>query len=59
MNILKEGDRLYTGAIVSAQFAETYNALSKQILFFEARGVEAPEHLLNGRHNLFNSYATA
>ena len=56
---LKPGDRLFTGAIVTAGFAATYNAATAKIEAFRAAGKPAPENLLDGRHNLLNSYATA
>ena len=58
-NDLKAGDRLFTGAIVCAQFAATYNAATARIESFEQARLPVPENLLNGRHNLLNSYAMA
>jgi hypothetical protein len=56
---LKPGERLFTGAIVSPQMAATYNAATDKIEAFKRAGLPVPENLLNGRHNLINSYATA
>lgn len=53
------GERLYTGAIVTACFARTYNAATAKIEAFKAAGKPTPENLLNGRHNLLRSYAEA
>lgn len=57
--MLKAGDRLYTGAIVSPEFAATYNAATAKIQAFQNAGKPAPENLLNGAHNLLRSYAVA
>ena len=56
---LKPGDRLFTGAIVSRQFAETYNAATAKIETFREAGIPVPENLLNGRHNMLAAFATA
>lgn len=57
--MLKAGDRLFSGAIVCASFAKTYNAGRATIDAFVKAGRPAPENLLNGSHNLLNSYALA
>lgn len=46
------GDRLWNGQIVTPALAAAYNAQSEKIATYEREGREAPEHLLNGRHNL-------
>lgn len=56
---LKVGDRLYTGAIVSEEFAATYNSATERIESYRARFGYVPETMLNGRHNLLTSYAVA
>lgn len=57
--MIKPGEKLYTGAIATAQFAAAYNRLTRQILDFERAGRKPPESLLNGRHNVFNAFALA
>jgi hypothetical protein len=58
MNILKPGDRLFTGVVVeSVAQCEAYNAISRRIASFELAGRPAPQELLNGRHNLFCALA--
>ena len=54
--MLKAGDKLWNGAIVSKEFAETYNRASETIDAFKAKGWTVPEQLLNGRHNLIANY---
>lgn len=49
---LSAGERLWNGATVSPQLAETYNALQSRIESFRAAGRPIPEELLNGAHNL-------
>ena len=53
---MKAGDKLYTGAIVTAQQAETYNALTAQIEKRVAAGMNT-DNLDNGRHNYFCAIA--
>ena len=50
--MLKSGDRLWNGAIVSAHLADAYNAATARIMAFEAEDRTVPESLINGRHNL-------
>lgn len=52
---LTEGSRLWNGATVTPHLAAAYNRLSERIERFEAQGRAAPDHLLNGRHNLIAS----
>ena len=56
---MKQGDRLYTGAVASVEFAAAYNAATAKIEAFKAAGLPVPENLLNGRHNLLVSFAEA
>lgn len=56
---MRAGERLYTGAIASPEFAAAYNAATAKIESFRDAGKPAPENLLNGRHNLFDAYALA
>lgn len=50
--MLTAGDKLFSGAIVTAQGAAAYNRASARIAAFERAGKPAPEHLLNGRHKI-------
>lgn len=54
--MLKEGDKLYTGKIVSKLFAEQYNFLSDYIQKKEEAGFDV-ENLLNAKHKFFVIYA--
>jgi len=56
MQLLKPGDRLFSGAIVTKEFAENYNRLSIDIEQKEKLGMDT-EALKNGRHNLYNAFA--
>lgn len=56
---LKAGDKLFSGAIVSAAQAAAYNRASARIESFEREGRPVPEELLNGRHKLFCMMAAA
>jgi len=58
MEEIKQGDRLFTGAIVTERFAKHYNQLSRDIEQKEKYGMNV-EALKNGRHNLFNAYAVS
>ena len=51
----KAGERTIYGAIWTAQGAAAYNAMSAKIRQLEAQGKEVPEHLLNGRFNIYVS----
>jgi hypothetical protein len=58
MKLLKEGDKLYTGKIVSKLFAEQYNFLSDYIQKKEEAGFDAEvENWLNAKHKFFVIYA--
>lgn len=52
---LIEGQRLWNGATVTPHLAAAYSSLTERIERFEAEGRAAPDHLLNGRHNLIAS----
>ncbi|MBK3745951.1 hypothetical protein G3A39_43170 [Paraburkholderia aspalathi] len=52
--MIKTGERLWNGAIVSADLARTYNQISAKIDGLIRDGKPAPDNLLNGRHNLLN-----
>lgn len=53
--MLKIGERLWNGAIVTPEFAAVYNQLQEKIAGFRRDGLPVPENLLNGSHNLINS----
>ena len=58
-NRMNVGDILWNGTIITSQtFADTYNSLSDDIEAKQSIGMSV-EALLNGRHNLFNSYCIA
>lgn len=50
-----EGDMLFNGARVTKYLAQAYNGVNDHIHAWQALGKQAPEHLLNGRHNLIAS----
>ncbi|MEL4071698.1 hypothetical protein WKW50_16255 [Ochrobactrum sp. GPK 3] len=54
--MLKAGDKLFSGAIVTSQLADAYNAATAKIDGFIKAGKPAPENLLNDRHNLLASF---
>ncbi len=54
--MIKAGERLWNGAIVSQDFADVYNRLQERIDGFRRDGKPVPENLLNGSHNLIASY---
>ena len=56
---LKAGDRLFSGAIVTAQGAAAYNRASAHIAAFEREGRPVPDQLLNGRHKILAMMAAA
>lgn len=53
--MIKAGERLWNGAIVTPDFADVYNAMQSRIQSFKDEGKPVPEYLLNGSHNLMNS----
>lgn len=53
--MIKAGERLWNGAIVTPDFADVYNRLQERIDGFRRDGKPVPEYLLNGSHNLMNS----
>ena len=56
---LKAGDKLFSGAIVSAEGAAAYNRASARIASFEREGRPVPDQLLNGRHKILAMMAAA
>jgi hypothetical protein len=52
LHYIAAGERLWNGVIVTAPLAVAYNRLTDKIAAFDRAGRKAPEHLLNGRHNL-------
>ncbi len=56
---LKAGDRLFSGATVSADGAAAYNRASARIAAFEREGRPVPEQLFNGRHKILAIMAAA
>ena len=50
--MVKAGDKLWNGAIVTPQLARAYNARQARIAAWQAAGLPVPESLLNGAHNL-------
>lgn len=55
MNNLQIGDRLWNGAIVTAELAAAYNSATQRIEAFEAAGRPAPVEIVNGRFHLLQS----
>ena len=53
--MIKAGERLWNGAIVTPDFAAVYNAMQSRIQSFKDEENPVPEYLLNGSHNLMNS----
>jgi hypothetical protein len=52
LHYITAGERLWNGATVSAPLAAAYNRLTDKIAAYDRAGRKAPEHILNGRHNL-------
>lgn len=52
--MIKPGEKLWNGHMVTPQLAAAYNSISERIAAFEATGRAAPEELINGRHSLLN-----
>lgn len=52
--MLKIGERLWNGNIVTTQLAEAYNRATVEIEKRQALGMNV-DALLNGRHNLINT----
>jgi hypothetical protein len=52
------GYKTFTGRTLSDRQVDALNAFQDQIDSFEAEGKPVPEHLLNGRHNLFTTFTT-
>lgn len=53
--MLKVGEKLWNGAIVTAPLADAYNAIQSKIQAFRDAGLPVPDNLLNGAHNLIAS----
>lgn len=58
-DMLKVGEKLWNGAIVTEALVATYNALNLKIEAIEREGRQVPDHLLNGRHNLISNVLRA
>lgn len=52
--MLKAGERLWNGAIVTADLAAAYNSAQERIQSFRAAGLPVPDQILNGVHSLLN-----
>ena len=50
-----KGERTILGGVWTECAARAYNSLSERIAAYEAEGRKPPDHLLNGRHNIFAS----
>lgn len=55
--MLKPGEILWNGRVATSDFAQAYNSASARIATWEADGLQAPDYLLNGRHNLMAHHA--
>lgn len=53
---MREGEKLFNGICVTQYQADAYNRANDHIHAWEASGKQAPEYLLNGRHNLIASF---
>jgi len=49
--------RTYTGAILNEEMCKSYNAQTEKCNSYLRLGLEVPEHILNGKHNLFVAMA--
>lgn len=49
---LSIGEKLWNGVIVNADLAQRYARAQQAIDAFEAKGLAAPETLLNARHKI-------
>ena len=54
LHYIVAGERLWNGVIVTAPIAAAYNRLTDKIAAYDRTGRKAPEHILNGRHNLLS-----
>lgn len=52
---IEPGEEAWNGATINQYVASAYNRVNDHIHAWEALGKPAPEHLLNGRHNLLRS----
>lgn len=53
----EEGDTIWSGAKIGKHQAAAYNRVNDHIHAWRAMGKEAPEQLLNGRHNILANVA--
>jgi broad specificity phosphatase PhoE len=56
-SLVKEGYETFSGVKMTAAQAESYNAVQTRINSFLLEGLEPPQELLNGSHNLLMSIA--
>ena len=54
---LHYGYKAYTGKVLHNDQVDRYNALQDRINAFINEGRPVPEHLLNGSHHLFATFA--
>ena len=57
--MLKVGEKLWNGRVVTRGLADAYNAATARIEAFQKAGLPVPVQLLNGRHNLLNGCENA
>ena len=51
------GYKAYTGVILSNGAVDAYNAITEKCNSYLRLGLDVPEHILNGKHNLFVNIA--
>lgn len=56
--IIDYGYKTFSGRTLTNAQVDALNAVQERIDAFEAEGKPVPEHLLNGRHNLFLTFTT-
>jgi hypothetical protein len=54
---IPHGYKAYTGQVISKYGVDAYNAITERCNSFIRAGLEVPEHILNGKHNLFVNLA--
>ena len=54
---IEYGHKTFTGRTLTNTQVDALNAVQDRIDWFEAEGRPVPEHLLNGRHNLFLTFS--
>lgn len=52
---IQGGETVWNGAKINQSMADAYNRINDHIHAWEATGRQAPEQLLNGRHNLLSN----